>query len=429
MTANSSSRIAVFGSTGSIGTATLDVLASLDGQQANEPVGPFEIVALTANSRWDLLEQQVAKHKPAKAVLTCPESAATARWPKSQARTECLVGADKIVDIAQSPDVDIVVAAIVGSAGLAGALAAAESGKRIALANKEALVVAGPIMMKAAAENRAEILPVDSEHSAIFQALHGRKLQSLAGNRGAFVKSSESASATSLESARLSDQVQRVVLTASGGSLRDWPAEKLDEATVDDALNHPTWSMGRKITIDSATMMNKAFEIIEARWLFDLPAEKISVVIHPQSIIHSMVEFVDGSVLAQLSPPDMKLPIQYALTYPNRCHSPAAKMDWASPMALDWQPVETQRYPALEIGFEVARRGGTTGAAVNAANEVAVEAFLQRKIKFTDIARLNRAVLDNHNFDPSPSLEQLMHIDQWSRDEAHRWAEKQNLHL
>jgi 1-deoxy-D-xylulose-5-phosphate reductoisomerase len=257
-----------------------------------------------------------------------------------------------------------------------------------------------------AKKSGAEIIPVDSEHSAIFQALQCK---------------GQSESNTRQDDSQLNDQVEKIILTASGGPLRDWPLEELEKATIQDALAHPTWSMGRKITVDSATMMNKALEVIEAHWLFGLPAEQIQVVIHPQSVIHSMVEYRDGSVIAQLSPPDMKLPIQYALTYPHRTSATAKRMDWSQSQSLSWYPVDPARYPALELGFEVARRGGTCGAVLNAANEAAVELFLQSKVRLTDIAKVCRSVLQHHDFATNPSLAELLRQDRWARDEVMRW--------
>ena len=301
---------------------------------------------------------------------------------------------DNLVSLVQGPEVDIVIAAIVGIAGLETALAAAKAGKRLALANKESLVVSGSLMMEAAKANGAEILPVDSEHSAIFQCL---------------------------QSGHEKSDVKRIILTASGGPLRDWPVEKLPSATIADALTHPTWQMGRKITVDSATMMNKALEVIEAKWLFDLDPEQIEVVVHPQSIIHSMVEFKDGSVVAQMSPPDMRLPIQYALTYPHRLPAPCPAMDWSQPMRLDWKPADLDRYPALKLGFEVAKKEGSCGAVLNAANEAAVDLFLDNRIRLTEIATICRQVLDHHHYSPSPTLSELLALDQWGRNEVQRW--------
>jgi 1-deoxy-D-xylulose-5-phosphate reductoisomerase len=247
--------------------------------------------------------------------------------------------------------------------------------------------------MQAAARSGTRILPVDSEHSAVFQALQ-------AGRR---------------------EDLKRIVLTASGGPFREDPREQMERVTVEQALAHPTWDMGPKITIDSATMMNKALEIIEARWLFDLSSDQIDVVVHPQSVVHSFVEFQDGSMIAQLSPPDMKLPIQYALTYPHRCPSPAAKLDWREALQLDFFPPDEQRFPALRVGREVAERGGTAGAVLNAANEAAVRAFLDRRLRFTKIVPACEAILNHHDFEPSPSLERLWELDAWARKEIDTW--------
>jgi 1-deoxy-D-xylulose-5-phosphate reductoisomerase len=305
-----------------------------------------------------------------------------------------LVGPEGLETIASHPDVQIVLAAIVGSAGLRGTWAALEAGKTVALANKETMVVAGPLVRQLATRTEARIVPVDSEHSAVFQALQ-------AGRR---------------------HEVRRVILTASGGPFRNHTSEQLAEVTVEDALRHPTWNMGPKITIDSATMMNKALEIIEARWLFDLQPDQIEVLIHPQSIVHSLVEFVDGSVIAQLGSPDMKLPIQYALLYPERVPGVAAQLDFGQRMRLDFEPPDVERFPALALGQEVARAGGTAGAVMNAANEAAVAEFRAGHLRFLDIVPSCRAVLEQHHFDPSPSLEELFELDAWARREVVRWA-------
>ncbi len=379
--------VAVFGSTGSIGKATLEVLRFLGDAH--------HLHSIAAHSSIDLIENQIREHSPRLAVITDPKSAATSNWAHRPGTTKRLVGEEHLEAIASDPEVDTLVAAIVGSAGLRSCLAAAEAGKRLALANKEALVVAGPVLTEAVKRGGAELLPIDSEHSAIFQALHSCNPQK---------------------------EVRRLILTASGGSLRDWPKEELKNATQADALAHPTWQMGKKITIDSATMMNKALEIIEACWLFDVEASQIEVVLHPQSIIHSMVEFVDGSVLAQMSPPDMRLPIQYALTYPRRLACPAPSMDWTIPMALEWKPIDRERYPAIELGFEVAMRRGSCGSVLNAANEAAVQLFLDGNIRFTDIAIACQDVLRHHNYIPKPSLNELMQLDRWARREIFSWA-------
>ena len=290
--------------------------------------------------------------------------------------------------------VDIVVAAIVGSAGLRSTWAAVSAGKDVALANKETLVVAGPLVMEQADRTGTRILPVDSEHSAVFQALR-------CGAR---------------------EEVRRIVLTASGGPFRNYTPDQLDRVTVEEALAHPTWDMGPKITIDSATMMNKALEIIEARWLFGLSADEIEVVIHPQSIVHSMVEFVDGAIVAQMGPPDMKLPIQVALEYPRRHPGIAQGLAWSQEWSLEFEPADRDRFPALELGRDVADRGGTAGAVLNAANEAAVAAFLAGELKFTEIVPACRSVLQSHNFEAHPSLQKLYDMDAWAREELTRWV-------
>lgn len=380
------STIVVLGATGSIGRATMDVVESL-GE-------PWRVAGLSAHGRLTELVELARRHEPNYAVATCRQSAAAFDFCNLPPQTQRLIGPEGLIQLAEMPEVGTVVAAVVGSAGLASSLAAARAGKRLALANKEALVVAGGLLTEALARSGGELLPVDSEHSAIFQALQAGQTK----------------------------EVQRIILTASGGPFRTWTPARIAAADPDQALAHPTWQMGRKISIDSATMMNKALEVIEAHWLFGLPAEKIQVVIHPQSIIHSMVEFVDGSVIAQLSPPDMRLPIQYALTYPDRIACPCPKMDWTQSATLEWEPVDLERFPALELGWEVVRRGGTCGAVVNAANEAAVELFLAGEVKFTEIVAGCQRILENHNFDPSPELGELMRLDRWAREEITRWA-------
>lgn len=378
--------VAILGATGSIGRASLDVVRSL-GQ-------PWRVVGLSAHRQLSEALVESNRFQPQFLAATCLETAKLFDFFDLPAKTKLLRGPEGLVQLATDPAVDTVVAAIVGSAGLLSTVAAAKAGKRLALANKEALVVAGSLVCEAIRHSGGELIPVDSEHSAIFQAIQAGQAK----------------------------QIERIVLTASGGPFRTWPTERLASVTVEDALAHPTWQMGRKISIDSATMMNKALEIIEARWLFDLPAEKIAVVIHPQSVIHSMVEFVDGSVVAQLSPPDMRLPIQYALTYPDRTSCPCPKMDWTQSHRLELEPVDLDRFPALTLGWEVARRGGSCGAVVNAANEAAVELFLQGKIRFVDIVAGCRKILEAHHFDPSASLDELMRLDHWAREEIGRWA-------
>jgi len=380
-------RIAVLGSTGSIGTNCLEVIAAHADR--------LELAGVTAHRRWEPLAEQCHRFRPRWAVLSDLEAQPGLGRGQFPGSTDLQFGAEAIERLASHSDVDTVVCGIVGAAGLRGAWAAIESGKRVAIANKETLVVAGPLVMQLAKNTGAELIPVDSEHSAIFQCL---------------------------QTSRPAD-VKRIILTASGGPFRGWSKHQLEtEVTVDKALAHPTWQMGPKITVDSATMMNKALEIIEARWLFGLEWDQISVVVHPQSIIHSMVEFVDGSVVAQLSPPDMKLPIQYALTYPDRWSGVSPRMDWTQSCHLDFTAPDLEAFPALQLGFEVARRGGATGAVLNAANEVAVERFLAGTLRFTDIPRACREILNAHNDDPRPSLGDLLRQDAWAREEMRRWT-------
>jgi len=383
--ADGASRIAVLGSTGSIGTSCLEVVRALAPR--------FRVEALCAGSRWELLKQQAWEFRPRRAVLADQQTRSSLNRCHMPEGTELSFGADEVERMASLPEVETVVCGIVGAAGLRGTWAAVEAGKRVALANKETLVVAGPLVVERARERHAELIPVDSEHSAIFQALRS-------GSRS---------------------EVKRIVLTASGGPFRNWTKEQLEQVTPEQALAHPTWRMGKKITIDSATLMNKALEVIEAKWLFGLEADQIEVVIHPQSIIHSFVEFVDGSVIAQLSPPDMKLPIQYALTYPERISGDLPRMDWLQPFQLSFEPPDRDRFPALELGFEVVRRGGTTGAVLNAANETAVARFLAGELRFVDIPRACREVLSHHNYETHPSLETLFRLDRWAREELTQW--------
>jgi 1-deoxy-D-xylulose-5-phosphate reductoisomerase len=378
-------KIALLGSTGSIGRSTVEVV--------NHSSGKLQIVALSAHRRFDRLCEQARSLLPRYVVATDPAAAKGADWSGLPAGTELLLGRAGIERIVSLPEVEVVLSAVVGSAGMTGTWAALEAGKTVALANKETLVMAGPQVMRLAAERGASLLPVDSEHSAVFQAIQ-------AGRR---------------------DEIKRIVLTASGGPFRSWSRNEMERATVADALSHPTWKMGDKITIDSATMMNKALEIIEARWLFDLPPDQIDVVIHPQSIVHSLVEFIDGSVLAQLSPPDMKLPIQYALTWPDRRPSPARKLDLTEALRLDFEPPDEDRFPALRLGREVAAAGGTAGAVLNAANEAAVASFLAGEMPFMEIVPACRAVLESHTFVADPTLDELLKLDAWARQEMQRW--------
>jgi 1-deoxy-D-xylulose-5-phosphate reductoisomerase len=377
--------VVVLGSTGSIGTSTLDVISHLPQR--------LQTAGLSAHTGWEALFEQANRHRPRRVVVTDPDAAGRLDRGRLNPGIELLTGPEGVARMAADPEVDVVLSAIVGAAGLEGTWAALEAGKTVAVANKETLVMAGPLVMDLAAQRNATVLPVDSEHSAVFQALRGSR----------------------------ADEVERVVLTASGGPFRGKRAAELANVTVDQALRHPTWRMGPKITIDSATLMNKALEVIEARWLFGLPAEKIEVIIHPESIVHSFVEFVDGSVLAQLSPPDMRLPIQYALTFPDRVPGPARKLCWRELSGLRFEQPDHETFPAIQLGYEVARRGGTCGAVLNAANEAAVGRFLAGELSFLDIPRACRAVLNNHNFSARPTLAELAALDRWARQEVSRW--------
>ena len=372
--------IVVLGSTGSIGKNTLEVVRNLKDK--------FRVVGLSSNSRWELLAEQVEEFKPGYVALNDCDSVEKLKRRFHNNQLNILTGNNCLKEIVLRNDVDIVVSAVVGAVGLPAAIATIEKGKALALANKESLVMAGHIVMPLAKKD--QILPVDSEHSAIFQSLHSGK----------------------------PSEVKRVIITASGGPFYDYPMEKLSEVKPAQALKHPTWQMGRKITIDSATLMNKALEIIEAKWLFDLRVEQIEVVIHPQSIIHSMVEFCDGSVIAQMGMPDMKVPIQYALTYPERSPLLVRALDLSSIGSLTFKKPDMEKFPALRLGYQAAKEGGTMGATLNAANEVAVQAFLDGQIKFTEIALYVEKVIDKHHFIKNPCLEDILVADAWARQEV-----------
>jgi 1-deoxy-D-xylulose-5-phosphate reductoisomerase len=359
--------VAVLGSTGSIGTTALRVL---DRQRAR-----FRVTALTANSNATLLREQARKFSPTFVGMVESQNGADDAWKS---------GTAALVTAATRNDVDIVLNAIVGAAGLDATLAALEGGKRVALANKETLVIAGDLVRQACASGSGEVVPVDSEHSAILQCITGHP----------------------------TSQVRRVVLTASGGPFRDWSRERLASATVEDALRHPTWRMGRKITIDSATLANKALEVIEAHFLFGLPYERIDVVVHPQSIVHSFVEFIDGSVLAQMSVPTMELPVLYALTHPERVADEGVpSFDPVNLSPMTYEPVDHDRFPALQLGITAGKAGGAAPAVFNAANECAVAAFLAGKIRFPDISRGIAAALGELGGMPADTREQLLAAD------------------
>lgn len=360
--------------------AALEVVAGLGDS--------VRVTGLAAHRNWQLLAEQSRRFGVPHVALsdTAGESALRAELPG----VRIWPGPNGLAEMVRQIPADFVLAAVVGAAGLPATLAAVERGLDIGLANKESLVVAGALLMPLARERGGQVIPVDSEHSAVFQALQcGRR-----------------------------EDAHKIYLTASGGPFRTWPTERIHAATLEDALKHPTWSMGPKITIDSATMMNKALEIIEARHLFDLAPEQIDVLIHPESIVHSMVEFRDGSLIAQLGVPDMKTPIQYAFTFPGRAPAPAQRLDWATARTLHFEPPDFERFPALRLGYEAAGRGGTVGAVLNAANEAAVEQFRRGVISFGEISKLIEDVMARHTVIADPTLDDLLMADRWARQEA-----------
>jgi 1-deoxy-D-xylulose-5-phosphate reductoisomerase len=375
-------QIAILGSTGSIGRNALRVIESL---------GPeYRIAALSAHSNVELLAEQARRYKPEFVVVTNPDCVEPFRQLCADFDVEIFAGPEGLVQIAEIEHVQTVLTAIVGAAGLPAVLAAARRGKRLAIANKEPLVIAGELLTKETEKNGAVILPVDSEHSAIFQAMQS-------GHH---------------------DEIERIILTASGGPFRQASAEDIQNVTLEQALAHPVWDMGPKITIDSATMMNKALEIIEAHWLFNIPVDKIEVLIHPESIVHSLVEFVDGSVIAQLGEPNMCLPIQYALTYPARMAGIAPRLRLEEMGKLTFEKPDFLTFRALPLAYEVARSGGTTTAVFNAANEAAVEEFLAGRIKFVNIIEIIEHCLDKHHTKTTASLDELLEADAWARREV-----------
>lgn len=373
-------RLAVLGATGSIGTQTLDIVRLFPDQ--------LTVQVLTARRNAARLLQQALEFRPACVVIDDPEGYRQLREALRGTSIEVLQGEQGLCACVQRPDVDVVMAALVGFAGLRPVLAALEAGKQVALANKETLVAGGALVRQTLRRYGGTLIPVDSEHSAIFQCLVGETPAS----------------------------VETLILTASGGPFRTRPLETFDRITPGEALSHPNWSMGAKVTVDSATMMNKGLEVIEAHWLFELPAARIQVLVHPQSIIHSMVTFVDGSTKAQLGVPDMRLPIQYALSYPERWEAPHERIDWARLGRLDFETPDPARFPCLSLAYEALRRGGTAPAILNAANEQAVQLFLQEQIRFTDIARLVEAALEHlSEADTVPSYEHLQEADRRAR--------------
>ncbi|MDI1243351.1 MAG: 1-deoxy-D-xylulose-5-phosphate reductoisomerase [bacterium] len=376
--------ISILGSTGSIGCNTLKVI---------EHLGGFRVVAMAAGSNVEKLAEQVAKFGPELVSVDTEENAEKLARELSAAgtkRPKILFGSDGLIAVSTHSDAETVVSATVGAVGFVPTLRAIEAGKRIALANKETLVMAGELMTAAAAKSGAEILPVDSEHNAIHQCLRGEKIL----------------------------EVTRLILTASGGPFREKSSDEIAAATREQALNHPNWSMGDKITIDSATLMNKGLEVIEARWLFGFDADQISVIVHPQSVVHSMVEMVDGSVIAQLGVTDMKHPIQYALTYPERQAGCLKSLDFAKISQLTFEEPDLDRFPCLGLAYTALRTGGSMPAVLNAANEVAVESFLNGKIGLADIAAVNKGVMDDHTTTLADSLDAVLNADAWARSRA-----------
>ena len=388
-------QVTILGATGTIGVNTLDVIS--------QHLHRFEVFALTANQNVDVLFNQCQKFNPRYAVMLEDQAAEqlSAKLKQAGSATEVLSGMSALEFVSAHEKVDAVMAAIVGSAGLKPAIAAAKAGKRILLANKETLVMAGSIFMQAVEEGGATLLPIDSEHNAIFQVMPHEKRASL-NDSG----------------------VKKILLTASGGPFRKSSAEELKLVTVKQALNHPNWVMGPKITIDSATLMNKGLEVIEAHWLFNASAEQIEVVVHPQSVIHSMVEYVDGSVLAQLGNPDMRTPIAYALGYPERLQSGVSSLDLFKIGRLDFEAPDTDKFPCLRLAFDALKVGGNAAAIMNAANEVAVDAFIKEKIGFTDIPALIESVMESSQIKAVNDLEMLIVSDKEARIAAEAWVKR-----
>ena len=376
--------VVLLGSTGSIGTSTAKVVGDLPED--------IRFVGLAAGDNDALLAEQARQFKPELVSIGSPEKVEGLRSKLDDIRVVC--GEDGLIQLATLPSADIVLIAIVGTAGLQPALAAIRAGKDIAVASKEILVMAGEIVMAEARKHGVNVLPVDSEHSAIFQCLEGRPTES----------------------------VRRLILTASGGPFRQTPFEEFSCITVEQALKHPSWVMGRKITIDSATMFNKGLEMIEARWLFDIPMPQVDVIVHPQSVMHSMVEFVDGAILSQLSTPDMCLPIQYALTYPGRATSDRVQTDFAALGRLEFEAPDLVKFPALNQARRAGEIGGTLPAVLNAANEIAVDAFCEKQKSFVGIAELVAEVMDRHQVIEHPTLEEILEADNWAREMARDMA-------
>ncbi len=379
-------RLSILGSTGSIGQNTLDVVSRNEKN--------FKVVALAAGKNIDLLEKQIRTFSPD--IVAVADKKTADSLSKRINRLEILSGIEGISYAASYEKSDFVISAIVGSAGLMPTLAAIRSGKSVGLANKEALVMAGDIVMGEAKQKRVRIIPVDSEHSAIFQCLEGHKRE----------------------------DIKRIILTASGGPFVDKSREELENISAKDALKHPNWNMGQKITIDSATLMNKGFEVIEACWLFDLPPDKIEILIHPQSIVHSMVEFKDRSCLAQMSTPDMRGPISYALSYPDRLEDPIPALELDNIESLTFRKTDNKNFPCLSFAYDAIKTGGTMPCVLNASNEIAVYAFLNNRIGFNDIPVIIKRTGDSHTVTSLPSLDDILEADRWARETSEKYIEE-----
>ena len=373
-------KITILGSTGSIGLSALDVIKKNPGR--------FQVVALAAGQNVNLLKKQIEIFKPKLVYVSTKENALKLRQDLTlNYKIKILYDREGLNEIASFPSADIIVSAISGAAGLMPTLAAIDAGKDVALANKETMVMAGEIVNRRAKQKKVKIIPVDSEHSAIFQCLQGEKIENL----------------------------KRIILTASGGPFLNFTVNELKQVKLNQALKHPRWKMGKKITIDSATLMNKGLEVIEAKWLFNLDFGKIDVLIHPQSIVHSMIELIDGSVLAQMGIPDMRIPIAYALTYPERITNDLSSLNLLETEKLEFSKPDKKKFPCLRLAYEAGICGGTSPSVLNAANEIAVAAFLEQRIKFVDLPKIIDKVLTAHVCGKEPSLEDILHADSWAR--------------
>ena len=383
---NNTKRIAILGSTGSIGTQALDIIATYPER--------FSVSLLVANNNWELLVEQALRFKPQQVVIGNPQHYSSVKEALAHSGIEVAAGAEAIAEAVKADSIDLVITAMVGYSGLIPTIEAIKHGKTIALANKETLVVAGEIITRLAKENNVRILPVDSEHSAIFQCLVGEEHLTM----------------------------KKILLTASGGPFRNLSREEMRSVSVRQALNHPNWKMGAKVTIDSASMMNKGFEMIEARWLFDCSPSNIEILVHPQSIVHSMVQFCDGSVKAQIGIPDMHVPIQYALTFPQRLTNHNFELSWDKPMTLTFEKPDFEKFPMLKLAFEAINKGGNMPCILNAANEVGVAAFLNEKISFLNLYDLAYDIMNRMDFIESPSIDDFISTNSKAREIAQEWV-------